>query len=287
VMLGHYGWIMTFDDIDHADLGMTAGRVYIHKRDVMAGEPLAQGDIVSFYLYADDQGLGAECCRLERSASASMNVDANEFVPARPVATPSLRLDADEFVPDHAGSTAGLNVCASEFVPTSASTFLSGLSMKAVEFVPSPFSLLAQEFIPAPTCSNIFVGNPNVMMFNPAFLSDDESDDESSVVSNDDFSGNDGDKESNDSDEESSCDESVAYFQQKWALKQRADIAVVVHAPLKSLPALSADDSTSAGESSESDEEPLVHCAARAPPGLSLPAGWRAPPGLSLPVLVA
>jgi len=297
-MLSHYGWIMAFDDIDHADIGMTAGRVYVHKRDVVDGDSLAQGDVVSFYLYADDHGLGAECCQVEQSASARLSADADEFVPIEDGLYASIVND---------GPTPSWNMCAAEFVPTS-STVSCGLSVEAAEFVPSQFSKPqfpsavefmmnsgAPKFSPAATCSDTALPNPNVtnmrdaFFLNPAFFSDDESDDESSIASNDDCSGHDGDKESNAGDKESTCDESMQWVQQGKGFEASPFLdAVLLHAPFKKSPqASSDDDSTSAGASSDSDEDALVRCALSAPPGLSLPAGWRPPPGLSLPVGVA
>merc|ERR1719162_607556 len=53
-MLNRFGWIMLYGDID------------------------------AFYLYSDDQGLGAEMCTVEQTAASrySMNAAAKEFVPA-------------------------------------------------------------------------------------------------------------------------------------------------------------------------------------------------------------
>jgi len=267
-MLGHYGWIMTMGEIDHADKDMTAGRVYVHKRDVEDGVSLAQGDIVSFFLYSDDQGLGAECCRVEHSASQS------------------LCADADEFVPSCVGLPSSWNMSAAEFVPTSG-IVPNSLSVEAAEFVPSLFSAMnadVPEFTPATPGSNAFLSNASITAINLAFFSDDESDDESSIGSSDDLSGNDGDKESNGGDKEMSCLESLEPLQPDWALEPSSDLDVPVkQAPWRKLSPVSwDDDSTSAGAGSDSDEEPIVHCVLRAPPGLSLPAGWRAPPGLTL-----
>jgi hypothetical protein len=64
MMCGHYGWIRAFQEIQHPHIGKTAGRIYVHKRDVRNGTVLMVGDKVSFYLYVDGQGLGAEYCRV-------------------------------------------------------------------------------------------------------------------------------------------------------------------------------------------------------------------------------
>jgi len=288
-MLGHYGWIMTFDDIDHTNIAMTAGRVYVHKRDVEHGVSLAQGDIVSFYLYADDQGLGAEGCQLEKSASPTMCADADEFVPSFAAPLPSWNVCASEFVPTST-MPSSFSIEAAEFVPASFD-IPSGFSMEAAEFVPSKFKSDVPAFIPAATCSNIVLPSSNFTAINLAFFSDDESDDESSIGG--DISGNDGDKESVGADEESNAgdegDECLESFQQDMDFESSSDLDVVVkRAPWRKAAAVSsADDSTSAGACSDSEEETFVHCFVRAPPGLSMPAGWRPPPGLSLPALVA
>lgn len=298
VMLGHYGWIMTFDEIDHPDVDKTAGRVYVHKRDVAKGASLAQGDTVSFYLYADDQGLGAEHCQLQRHASSDTNEE-EEFVPAddgvcQQEKVSILRADAHDFIPGGACPAPGWNVCAAEFVPA-ATTISSCFNAQATEFVPSESSAVeahVQDIGQALKFSSIAASNPHSLSINPAFLSDDESDDESGIVSSDDFSGIDGDKESDDSDEESGgsdkssiCGESIQSLHHDSDVEWSSDLdAVVLHAPLKSPRASSVDDSTSAG-ATDSEAEDAMRFAVKAPPGLSLPKGWRPPPGLALPVL--
>jgi len=81
-MLTHYGWLMVSGDVDHPSIDKHGGDVYIQKEDVVDGVTLCAGDIVSFYLYVDDQGLGAEMCRVEEKAASSLNPDAAEFVPS-------------------------------------------------------------------------------------------------------------------------------------------------------------------------------------------------------------
>lgn len=81
-MLSHYGWLMVCGDVDHPSTEKHGGDVYIHKDDIVDGVTLCAGDIVSFYLYVDDQGLGAEMCRVEEKATSSLNPNALEFVPS-------------------------------------------------------------------------------------------------------------------------------------------------------------------------------------------------------------
>lgn len=93
VMLGYYGWILPLDEIDHPDANKNGGRIYVRKRDFRRGAAPIEGDVVEFYLYVDDQGLGAESCRLESRSSRrrggtsgaggtfAFSVEAAEFVP--------------------------------------------------------------------------------------------------------------------------------------------------------------------------------------------------------------
>jgi len=291
VMLGHYGWIKTFEDIDHPDLEMTGGRVYVHKRDVVHGIGLTQGDVVSFYLYSDNQGLGAECCQVDQSASRSLCADAEEFVPSCVGVSPSWNMSAAEFAPTPTSIPNGFSMEAAEFIPSN----FSAMDANIPEFIPSNFSAMdtsIPEFIPASVCSNAVLPNASITAINLAFLcdSDSESDDESSIVSSKDF---DADKESDADDTDSSCYDILDSLQDDWASKAVSDLHVAKYknAPWRKLSQVPLDDdSTSAGTVSESESDSIVHCAVRAPPGLSLPAGcirWRAAPGLSLTALVA
>merc|ERR1719487_2657339 len=84
-------------------------------------------------------------------------------------------------------------------------------------------------------CSSVAAPKVSDFAINPAFLSDDESDDDSSIVSDGAFSGIEGDKESNDSDNESTCNESVCSFQSDADVRWSSQLdAVVLCAPLKS-----------------------------------------------------
>jgi hypothetical protein len=69
-MLEHYGWILLYGAVNHPLAGKRGGRIYISKDDVLPGKTLQVGDIVTFYLYADEMGLGAEVCDVEQPASA-------------------------------------------------------------------------------------------------------------------------------------------------------------------------------------------------------------------------
>merc|ERR1719162_2543766 len=82
-MLNRFGWLMLYGDIDDPATEKHGGHVYIHKDDIVDGQSLCAGDIVSFYLYSDEQGLGAEMCTVEQTAASrySLNAAAKEFVP--------------------------------------------------------------------------------------------------------------------------------------------------------------------------------------------------------------
>lgn len=70
MMLGHYGWIMSLAGIDHPEKNRHGGRIYLKISDVRPGCVLTQGSLVSFYLYADADGLGAEDCHPLESVNA-------------------------------------------------------------------------------------------------------------------------------------------------------------------------------------------------------------------------
>lgn len=70
-MVSHYGWLMVHGDVDHPLAWKRGGHIYVSKQDVADNKVLVAGDIVTFYLYADDQGLGAESCRLQQRAATN------------------------------------------------------------------------------------------------------------------------------------------------------------------------------------------------------------------------
>lgn len=103
-MMAHYGWLIVFGDIDHPAVENHEGRIYVNKADIVDGEVLGPGDVVSFYLFADDKGLGAEWVTLEQRAAPSLNPDANVFEPTSAKDGGEseghvMRVGAAEFVP--------------------------------------------------------------------------------------------------------------------------------------------------------------------------------------------
>lgn len=72
-MVSHYGWLRVHGDVDHPLAWKRGGHIYVSKKDIVDNKVLVPGDIVTFYLYADDQGLGAESCRLQQRAATTFN----------------------------------------------------------------------------------------------------------------------------------------------------------------------------------------------------------------------
>jgi len=85
-MLNHYGWLKVDGQIDHPLASNHKGRIYLQSKDILKGQTLKAGDTVSFYLYADDAGLGAEACQLAAKEQPVVQL-------------PMLRAAAAEFVP--------------------------------------------------------------------------------------------------------------------------------------------------------------------------------------------
>jgi len=162
VMLGHYGWIMSLDDIDHPDAGKNGGRIYVNKRDVIEDDgPLVAGDSVVFYLYADQQGLGAEACQLKKPEPASL-IDGPEFglslaESLLPKSEYSTHYDAEDSTPlaypAYPDSGSGWNLLAEDFKPSPAdfpmNVGAAAWGLKAVSMSPT-----AEEFVPKAACMN-------------------------------------------------------------------------------------------------------------------------------------
>lgn len=99
-MLSHYGWIMVYGNIDHPSAEKHQGHVYVSKEDLVDGTAPVPGDIVSFYLYTDEKGLGAEECSVEHDS----NSDAINFAPmaTEPFDEKIVNHDVQELAPDMA-----------------------------------------------------------------------------------------------------------------------------------------------------------------------------------------
>jgi len=192
MMAGHYGWIMSLDSIDHPDAGKHGGDIYIAKRD-LGGKTFKKGDIVGFYLYADDQGLGAEACILIQEAAESDTGDEDGWAGGWSTGWADNEADGwtggwDDW--DHAAQkqkswhfnehskTTGMNPYVTEFVPLIPVVPVThSMNPHVAEFVPTAVSMnpCATEFVPA-----VNPGPPErehaISSFNPAYLSDDSSD---------------------------------------------------------------------------------------------------------------
>jgi len=99
MMRGHYGWLAVYGDIHHPDAAKHQGHIYVSKNDVVAGEDLVEGDRVSFYLYADGQGLGAEYCCQETTAEHDPEFVDNQSLMHCSLSQFGMRADALEFQP--------------------------------------------------------------------------------------------------------------------------------------------------------------------------------------------
>merc|ERR1712039_906785 len=58
---GTFGWIVPMDTISHP---LFKGKVYLKSTDLVSRVGMVDGAILSFQLYTDSQGLGAEKCKL-------------------------------------------------------------------------------------------------------------------------------------------------------------------------------------------------------------------------------
>jgi hypothetical protein len=215
-MLGHYGWIMVPETIDHPDATKNNGRIYMHKRDAAKDVTLAKGDLVSFYLYVDDQGLGAERCEFEKSAESSTpRADAENSSPK--IGQTGLSLSAQEFMPDpiaeltvhtddfplHVGledyeqTEKGWNTLATRMAREFAHASLEeiGQTVEGWETLASrlgrTLNAAADEFVPM----------SHTLLINPSYLLEAECDDE--LTAKEDSAGIDGDDESDYDNQES------------------------------------------------------------------------------------
>eukprot|EP00929_Paragymnodinium_shiwhaense_P033006 TRINITY_DN1820_c2_g1_i1.p1 TRINITY_DN1820_c2_g1~~TRINITY_DN1820_c2_g1_i1.p1 ORF type:complete len:476 (+),score=108.48 TRINITY_DN1820_c2_g1_i1:73-1500(+) len=58
-----FAWLKPTEPVAHGAAEKNGGKIYLHKKDITEGTTMEKGATVSFYLYADSSGLGAEeCC---------------------------------------------------------------------------------------------------------------------------------------------------------------------------------------------------------------------------------
>jgi hypothetical protein len=86
---GYMGWIQTFEKIEHEQAQKHQGRIYLNVKDISPMDEnnwrVKQGKIVDFFVYVDEDGMGAEQCRPRSVLRLTMphsEVKANvKFVP--------------------------------------------------------------------------------------------------------------------------------------------------------------------------------------------------------------
>jgi len=185
-MLGHYGWIMASQDIDHSDADRHGGRIYLRASDLRPGYTPKPGDEVTFFLYADENGLGAEDC----FATHDPHPPQPPTLPMRQgCGRPKINWGTRA---QHTEAKKCMNAQAKEFVPTVLVPMSTGgeknpvcMNPGAKEFVPAPPGLgpylnaEAMEFAPShPSCK----GNQRSAMYcaiNAKRFYDDDDDDSS------------------------------------------------------------------------------------------------------------
>jgi hypothetical protein len=194
-MLGHYGWIASLQDIDHPEADRHGGRIYLKASDLRPGYTPKQGDEVTFFLYADESGLGAEDCFSTHDPQPPQPPMApRKQSYSRPKTNWAARAQ-------HSETKKNMNAGAKEFIPTvlvpmSAGDEKTPISMNAgaKEFVPvpappgldPPLNAEATEFVPvrAP-CINMYCAI-NAKRF---YDDDDDSSDDGTESTASDFSG--------------------------------------------------------------------------------------------------
>lgn len=158
VMLGHYGWIMSSQHIDHPAAGKHAGRIYINKKDIRHRSEPRPGDEVVFYLYVDESGLGAEDCYVvgeaqeipsQKTSFTWVNSQGNNEPPMNPHAlefTPSFQFasrkaDENPHAAQFTPSCQYANAEVDEFLSAYESTFAFDDTDSEVDDQCCPFNL--------------------------------------------------------------------------------------------------------------------------------------------------
>lgn len=243
-MLSYYGWLETFANVDHPLVSKHLGRIYVQKSDIVDGQILKAGDIVSFYLYADNVGLGAEKCKLEKEQLA-------------PEATSM-------------AASNGLRVEAAEFVPGGDFVSPSDGAHKPVADV---FARMSRAFESIPAN-----GVVQMVGFNSAYFDDDDSSEDGDAES----VAADGESLHEESGHSSGEDPDIMQKVQHETLVRMAPWQTkrAVSPDRSTSEGMTSD--ASLGISSESENEGMRLSKLSPPPGLQLPA-FRPPPGLSLP----
>eukprot|EP00927_Polykrikos_kofoidii_P049717 TRINITY_DN43732_c0_g1_i1.p1 TRINITY_DN43732_c0_g1~~TRINITY_DN43732_c0_g1_i1.p1 ORF type:complete len:711 (+),score=142.27 TRINITY_DN43732_c0_g1_i1:135-2267(+) len=88
---GRFGWIWPDTPVKHDEAHKHGGRVYVHVKDVEDRVELAVGSAVSFVVYADGDGLGAEAVRIRDTSEIAAPTEAPCVGPGRGVPAVSRR----------------------------------------------------------------------------------------------------------------------------------------------------------------------------------------------------
>lgn len=246
-MLSHYGWITAFGIIDHPLAAKHCGRIYVHKKDIVCGHSLTDGDEVSFYLYVDNVGLGAEACRVENTEAVLAPL-------------PKLRKEAVEFVPG--------------------ASYNSGLPAADTHApVADMFVRMSRAFNSIPANGYVeMVGAINSAYFDSDSSSEDEDGDDDAHA--------DADGESLADESDHSCEEvsklvDTAKREAPWRKTGMGKVSKELSPERSTSPGMTSD-STNVGNTSESEPEskPSRQMVIRLPAG---PHTFRPPPGLTPP----
>lgn len=121
---GGFGFIIPNSKVDHP---LFTGSVFLHKGDLLTPEEMDVGKSVSFYLYADPQGLGAEeCSVVEGDAAPASPTSADTKVLATPGGSTLLKAR-----PKGGGAAPADSTMASFAAPTAKAKAMMKASAKA------------------------------------------------------------------------------------------------------------------------------------------------------------
>jgi hypothetical protein len=186
VMLGHYGWIMSLQNIDHPDADRHGGRIYLRRDDLRPGAMPKPHEEVTFFLYCDKDGLGAEDCFVTGDPFPEPHPEPMDDLPKSKPRTANKgkfrarpQLQNNGFTQEDAAFL--FRADAQEFVPAPQST----MSADAAEFRPAPsMNPDASEFVPTKPKQGLMIRRGlDVFAINTKQLKDDDDDSDSDTES--------------------------------------------------------------------------------------------------------
>lgn len=65
---GSFGWVRATTPLNHPEAAKHSGKIFLHRSDVEGESRIKNGTTVSFFLYSDESGLGAQGCRVVGSS---------------------------------------------------------------------------------------------------------------------------------------------------------------------------------------------------------------------------